>query len=228
MRIEKIICGDAGHGGRDPGAVGHTPDGKRVEEKNVVLPVTLRMLDVLDEHGIPTLHTRNDDRFVGLTERARIANAAKAKLFVSVHANAAANPDATGIETFIFSRTTISQPWGQRVQDAMISKFPGVPNRGLKKANFTVLRETHMAACLGELGFLTNPAECARLASPEVQEKFAMALAIAALDLLGMVLVRQQEVAPVPECRIPIHDEMMEIADAQEEIAHRLRVLAVA
>ena len=225
MRIEKLICGDAGHGGSDPGAVGHTPDGKRVEEKGVVLPVTLRMLEVLREHGVPTMATREIDVFVGLTERARIANAAKAKLFISVHANSADNRNATGIETFIFSRTTISQPWGQRVQDSMISKFPGVPNRGLKKANFAVLRETHMPACLAELGFLSNPVECARLVDPATQERFSMALAIAALDTLGMVLVRQQEAASVPECRIPIHDEMIEIADAQEEIVKRLRGL---
>lgn len=226
MKIPHIICYDAGHGGHDPGAVGTDANGNRVEEKGIVLPVCLRSSKILDDHGIATMQTRSDDRFVGLTERARIANRAKAGLFLSVHANSAANRSARGIETFVWTGTTISEPWGRKVQDAMVSKFPNTPNRGLKKANFTVLSATAMPACLAELGFLSNTQECTELATQEAQERHALALAIASLEMLGVDLIRQQTVADLPEAEMPYEDQLAELADIAAELSRQLAELA--
>jgi len=97
---------DAGHGGRDPGAVGH---GYR--EKDIVLAVALKVGRMVESLGVRVVYTRTDDRFIELRDRGRIANAANGKLFVSIHANAAAENSATafGTETFFLGSTRTAQ-----------------------------------------------------------------------------------------------------------------------
>jgi N-acetylmuramoyl-L-alanine amidase len=85
---------DPGHGGDDRGAVG----GAGIEEKHVVLGVAQRVRAVGAERGLRVLLTREDDRQVSLTQRATIANAAGAALFISLHANASPSPLTAGIE----------------------------------------------------------------------------------------------------------------------------------
>lgn len=92
---------DPGHGGKDPGAIG--PGG--VLEKDVVLGVARRLAAQLTEAGYDVLLTRDSDVFIPLPERTRRANAAKADLFVSIHANASPNRAASGIETYYLSNT---------------------------------------------------------------------------------------------------------------------------
>jgi N-acetylmuramoyl-L-alanine amidase len=88
---------DAGHGGKDPGAIG--PSG--LLEKDVVLDIARRLRDLMqrDSRWRVTL-TRETDVFIPLEERTAIANAQGADLFVSIHANAAERPEAHGIETY--------------------------------------------------------------------------------------------------------------------------------
>jgi len=95
-KIRRIVV-DPGHGGHDPGAVG--PSG--LQEKEVVLAVGLRLRELLrDELGLDVVMTRSTDVFIPLEERTAIANKVNADLFLSVHANAAANRNANGIETY--------------------------------------------------------------------------------------------------------------------------------
>ncbi|MEM1042151.1 MAG: N-acetylmuramoyl-L-alanine amidase [Bacteroidota bacterium] len=87
---------DAGHGGKDPGAVANG-----LREKDIALAVTRKVgAYVEDRLGIDVVYTRDDDTFIELHERGRIANESCGKLFVSVHANAARNRRAQGTETF--------------------------------------------------------------------------------------------------------------------------------
>ncbi|HEX9078392.1 MAG TPA: N-acetylmuramoyl-L-alanine amidase [Desulfuromonadaceae bacterium] len=95
-KIRRIVV-DPGHGGHDPGARG--PDG--VQEKDVVLAIGLKLRDLLrDELGLDVVMTRSTDVFIPLEERTAIANKVGADLFVSIHANAATNRAASGIETY--------------------------------------------------------------------------------------------------------------------------------
>lgn len=95
-KIRRIVI-DPGHGGHDPGAVG--PSG--LQEKEVVLAVGLRLRDRLKEElGLDVVMTRSTDVFIPLEERTAIANKVNADLFLSVHANAAPNRSAAGIETY--------------------------------------------------------------------------------------------------------------------------------
>src|SRR5690625_7824219 len=92
--MARPICIDPGHGGHDPGAIG--PTGLR--ESEVVLDVANRIVSLLDERGHSVLMTRERDSFVGLRERAKVANHASSRIFVSLHCNAFTDPDANGLE----------------------------------------------------------------------------------------------------------------------------------
>lgn len=88
---------DPGHGGQNMGALG----AYGVYEKYVTLSIALRLGRLLEtEPGITVFYTRKDDVFVGLSERAELANALDADLFVSIHCNASEHRDPNGIETF--------------------------------------------------------------------------------------------------------------------------------
>ncbi|MFN2420449.1 MAG: N-acetylmuramoyl-L-alanine amidase [Gemmatimonadota bacterium] len=95
-----VVVVDAGHGGHDPGARGR--DGS--DEKDVTLAVALALRDALGaREGLEVILTREDDTFVALGRRARIANEARADVFVSIHANAATHSSAEGFETYFLS-----------------------------------------------------------------------------------------------------------------------------
>ena len=90
---------DAGHGGKDPGAL--SANGK-VREKDITLKVALLVGEsIVKKHPeVKVLYTRKSDVFVGLNDRARMANKADADLFISIHVNAAENRSAKGAETY--------------------------------------------------------------------------------------------------------------------------------
>ena len=95
-KVRRIVV-DPGHGGHDPGAVGYTG----LQEKDVVLSIGLKLRDLLKEElGLDVVMTRSTDVFIPLEERTAIANKVNADLFISVHANAAPNRSASGIETY--------------------------------------------------------------------------------------------------------------------------------
>ena len=100
-RVGKMcIVVDAGHGGRDGGAVGR--DG--LFEKDLVLEIGQRLGKLLESRlGMEVIYTRQDDSYIPLAERASIANQAHADLFVSVHANHSDLPSARGVETYYTS-----------------------------------------------------------------------------------------------------------------------------
>lgn len=94
-RFDTVVI-DAGHGGKDPGAVGNG-----VREKDIALSVALQVgRYVEDQLGVRVVYTRTTDVFVTLRNRGRIANEARGKLFVSIHANSVASPSAYGTETY--------------------------------------------------------------------------------------------------------------------------------
>ncbi len=95
---QKVVVIDAGHGGKDPGALG-----KKSKEKNIVLDIALMTGKYLEENvkNVKVVYTRKKDVFVPLEERANIANKANADLFVSIHANSIKNKSTSGTETYV-------------------------------------------------------------------------------------------------------------------------------
>ena len=95
-RLDTIVL-DAGHGGKDPGAIGKFG----TKEKDVALDITRRTGSLLEKSGIKVVYTRDEDVFIPLLDRTKIANDANGKLFVSIHANANQNRKIQGFETYL-------------------------------------------------------------------------------------------------------------------------------
>ncbi len=93
---------DPGHGGKDSGAVGIGG----LKEKDVVLSIAKYTANILKEKGFKVVMTRENDEFIPLLQRVKIANDAKADLFVSIHANASLDPSAKGMEVFFLNATS--------------------------------------------------------------------------------------------------------------------------
>ena len=94
----KTVVIDAGHGGGKPGAVG-----RKSQEKNITLSLALKLGKLIEDNypDVKIIYTRTTDVDVALSERARIANRAKADLFLSIHCNSWTNSTPTGVETYV-------------------------------------------------------------------------------------------------------------------------------
>ena len=212
LKIRRVVV-DAGHGGRDTGAIG--PNGTR--EKDVALTIARKVAARLKRLGFQVVMTRDRDVFVPLDERTRIANEARADLFVSIHCNAARRHNLHGVETWTLNVSsdryatrlaafenaeadrTVSdlrliladlatkanagdaRDLAQSVQSSLVrtlrSRVGPVRDHGVKQALFYVLLGTHMPSILVETGFISNPAEEARLRSARFQDGAAEAVA---------------------------------------------------
>lgn len=169
------ICIDAGHGGTDAGAIGRKPF--TLLEKEFNLQLSLRLEEDLKAVGHEVIMVRRVDRTFSLSARANFANTFSAELFISIHANAAASEHAEGMEVFHFPGSFPGRRVAESVLGSMIQAFPDHKNRGVKEANFAVLRLTSMPAVLVECEFLTHPAQLQFLADASCQEKLAAAVA---------------------------------------------------
>jgi N-acetylmuramoyl-L-alanine amidase len=186
---------DAGHGGMDDGASSPAP--LVVREKNVTLDMVRLIGERLEEAGMKVSYTRTNDVALALDERSSIARAAKADIFVSIHANFSPNPQSTGIETFVINPAGYpGTPEGSRargfqignandyyntllgysIHRQMVGMDTNVVDRGLKRQSFFVLRETSCPAVLVEMGFLSNMRELLKLTEPEWMDYFADAV----------------------------------------------------
>lgn len=171
---------DPGHGGSDPGAVW---DG--TEEKDINLAVALKVRDLLaQEEDLRILMTREEDAAVGLSDRAEFANREETTLFVSIHSNALENDhDYEGILTFHSKNDRKGKKLAEAVQTAVTAQTCGI-DRGIRDADFVVLRESDAPACLLEMGFMTTPAELERLLDPDYQDCIAAGVAEGILTYL--------------------------------------------
>lgn len=160
---------DPGHGGNDSGAVGV----RNVLEKNIVLEVGKKVIDILRNRGIEVKMSRTDDTFKSLSYRTHDANNWGADAFVSIHCNSSDNKTAKGLETFCYKFKY--KKLAECVQNELLNDKLYTIDRGVKEGNWHVVRESNMPACLVELGFISN-AEDTDLIEVKKNE---MALAIA-------------------------------------------------
>lgn len=161
---------DAGHGGVATG----TRSRWGGAEKDATLAVALRLQPKLQAAGFRTVITRTRDVDVDLNERARISNRQRNAVFVSIHFNEAGARRIQGTETYYKSGPSIGL--ANHIQSAVAS-LPGGASRGVKTANFRVLRLNQFPAVLVECGFLSSPTEGARCCRPDRQELIAGAIA---------------------------------------------------
>ena len=202
----KTVVLDPGHGGYDKGAISSYGC-----EKDFALDVARHIKPLLEAKGLEVKMTRDRDVFVPLELRARIANAAKDAIFVSIHFNATDyNPAASGFE--VFSLTPRGAP--STADDALALRFmnmeAGSPvdapslalsmsvyhsmighfsefDRGIKRARFAVLRLTQIPAILVEGGFLSERGESRLIAQSAWRQKLAQSIATGIINYKALV-----------------------------------------
>jgi N-acetylmuramoyl-L-alanine amidase len=174
----RTVVIDAGHGGQDNG----TRSRWGGTEKSAALDTALRIAPKLRAAGFNTVLTRDGDFFVPLEGRTRISNSQENAIFVSVHFNEGPNRAAHGVETYY--RSPFAHELAARIESTVTS-LPGVASRGVKTANYWVLRNNEYPAVLIEGGFFSNPKEGARCATPAYREALANAIANAIITERG-------------------------------------------
>lgn len=185
---------DPGHGGKDPGTRG---DKLRQEEKTVMLALAKLLQAELVRRGYEVALTRSGDQTVDLSRRPALAGQWGADVFISLHANYVGTASVRGIETFRLtpkgtvssygnSTNSVTRPGNAsdrrnarlayEVQKALVGAT-GAPDRGVRQANFQVLREATCPAILVETGFMSNSQDERLLGSAAHRAKIASGIA---------------------------------------------------
>ena len=142
---------DAGHGGRDPGAVY-----RGRQEKNDTLALTLAVGEILQDRGVDVLYTRTTDIYESPYQKAMEANEADVDFFISIHRNSSPEPNTySGVESLVFDRSGIKLEMAEDINDQLESI--GFINLGVKeRPGLVVLRRTDMPSVLVEAGFINS------------------------------------------------------------------------
>lgn len=210
-KIQTIVL-DPGHGGYDKGAASSFGN-----EKDFALDVARKLRPMLQAKGFKVVMTRENDVFIPLEVRARIANQTRDSIFVSIHFNATgSNPAATGFE--IFSLTPRGAPstnddslalhfvnmqagsameaqsfeLAAVVYHSMCGHFLQEFDRGIKRARFAVLRRTQIPAILVEGGFLSETGDAKRIGDPEWRKQLADSICVGIEGYRALVEKKQR------------------------------------
>ncbi|TXD81521.1 N-acetylmuramoyl-L-alanine amidase [Subsaximicrobium wynnwilliamsii] len=184
---QKRIVIDVGHGGKDSGAIGING----IQEKDVVLDIALEILKLNENSEMPLdiYLTRYSDTLISLTDRSKLSKALEADIFISLHCNHSDNPSARGIEVYVANATSkyseIAVWFAFQLQDAFREQL-GFESRGVKFANFQVLRETvdYCPSVLLEFGFLSSYDEAIYLTKGEKQSGIALVVLKSIIKIL--------------------------------------------
>lgn len=192
-QVRTVIL-DAGHGGHDSGAIG--PTGR---EKDFALDVAKRAKLLLEQRGLKVLLTRNTDKFIPLEKRSEFANRQANAIFISIHFNKSKTGQASGIETFALAPRGVPSMGEEDVTVNAVREYPGhardaenillatavhssmlrycpLPDRGIKRARFHVIRQTRIPSVLIEGGFMCHPLDARMIASAAFRQRLAMAI----------------------------------------------------
>lgn len=175
----KRVFLDAGHGGKDPGGTGNG-----LKEKDIALSVTMKIGNILKKHGVIVEYSRTSDEIISLGERSSMANRFLADLFISIHTNAFSNASVSGLEVYSYHFSEAGKILSKDIYESMIKDRIFTQKRGIKTANFAVLKNTKMPAVLVELGFISNPNDASIL--KDKQDDLAIAVAKGILKNLGI------------------------------------------
>ncbi|MBS5955079.1 MAG: N-acetylmuramoyl-L-alanine amidase [Paraclostridium bifermentans] len=144
------LCFDYGHGGEDPGAC---YNGRK--ESNDVLSIGRAVASEVRRHSVTVDETRTSDTTVSLTNRSAFENKNTYDYFISFHRNAYKPEKAEGVEVYTYLNAGAkAKRLAQVVQKSLVDL--GFTDRGIKEANYHVLRETKSSAVLIEVGFIDN------------------------------------------------------------------------
>ncbi len=172
------VCIDPGHGGSDPGACRNG-----LRECDITLIVSQKVKSYLEAVGYEVIMTRNGDTDVygvdatatqELQARCNKSDNAGADIFVSIHCNAVAAPEALGTETYYYALSAKGQKLSACINNQLVGM--GLVNRGIKSSPLYVTRHTEAVAALAELAFISNADDAAKLGNADWQNQFARAV----------------------------------------------------
>lgn len=150
--MKKLVI-DLGHGGTDPGAIGPN----KTHEADIILAIGKELNELLKGCNLEIKFTRLSNKYLSLTERAKIANDFKADYFLSIHINSASDKTVRGVEVWQYSNKNEKLNKFSNGLCADVSKILNIRNRGLKLSKeLSVLRNTTMPAALIEVDFISN------------------------------------------------------------------------
>ncbi|AWX43611.1 N-acetylmuramoyl-L-alanine amidase [Flagellimonas maritima] len=186
---KKVVVIDPGHGGKDSSAISVN----KVLEKDVVLNVAVEILSLnksLFKNELDIYLTRYTDTLISLSDRSRLARSLKADLFVSLHCNHAKNSNAKGIEVYMHNSNSRFVKESIILGVSILNESTGnlgFKKRGLKTANFQVLRETikFCPSILVEMGFMTNRNEVDYFLKPKNIKAMALSVLMGIMNYLN-------------------------------------------
>lgn len=155
---------DAGHGGHDHGmTVDH------FTEKEIVASIAEKIKKNNSNKNVVIHLTRTEDNFISLQERAKLINELQPDLVLSLHVNGNKSTEASGIEIYI-------SPQSSKYENSKLIANHNFKSRGVKDANFMLLRETAYPSITVELGFLSNENDRQYLTNDNQQDKIAITI----------------------------------------------------
>lgn len=178
IKSKALVVIDAGHGGKDSGAIGIGG----VQEKQIVMTISQEVARILESQGIQVKMTRNSDYFVSLQGRSDMANRINADVFVSIHANSAGSnkPNVNGYETYYFQN---GRDLAAVIHRNVLRRV-NVNDRKVRQARFYVLRKSNMPSVLIETGFVTGQEDVAKLTNSWFQKQMAQAIAAGIIEYI--------------------------------------------
>ena len=198
---------DLGHGGSDPGAV----NGNRKEKNDVHIALTVGKK--ISSAGHKVDYTRTTDCSLSLAARSYMENQGTYDYFISFHRDSFSNASANGVTVYTYNNCSKGKA-GTMAREIVnaIAKEANLYNRGVKEANFHVLRETKCSAVLIECGFISNAGDNKKF--DEQYEKIATAIAAAILRIIGGTINedKQQNVTqtvPVAKYRVKVNGKQI-------------------
>lgn len=216
--MPKLIALDDGHGMETPGK--RTPVvpgiGREIKENEFNRAVVNFLDQELRRCGFSTLLVAPGDNDVPLKARTDLANAKKADAYISVHYNAGGGTFATGgqgIETYIYTSVKDGSPThrlGSLIHSNLVKGTP-LKDRGLKRQDLHVLRETTMPAVLVECGFMDNEREAKLMIDVGYQKECAREIAQGICSFYGVTYVPETETTSPP--KVIQKDDLKEALD---------------
>lgn len=180
---------DPGHGGTDPGA-----SGNGLVEKHLTLAIALRIQALLANYENAQVKlSRGDDRTLSLKQRTDMANVWGADYLLSIHINAGGGE---GYEDFIYTSASTKSVAYQNVMHDEIIKQIGLKDRGKKRGNLHMIRESKMPAILTESGFIDNNGDAAKLKQSAFIDKIALGHVNGLIKIFGL---NQKVSVPKPQ-----------------------------
>ncbi|SFN56229.1 N-acetylmuramoyl-L-alanine amidase [Algoriella xinjiangensis] len=164
----KTIVIDAGHGGSDVGSKNNA-----IVESQFTLEIAKKIQQLAKEKNIEVILTRDEDKIVDFENRLSKINSIKPDLVISLHVNNSQNRTTNGSEVFIYKNNTDEKTAQIGSDLAELISFNSIENRGLKKQNFRILRDSQVPAFLLELGFASNDKDIEVLKAADYQKQLA-------------------------------------------------------